>query len=139
MKKLICIFIIIPFLCISCVILGDETHRVTLQYLNNASGEISISKVDYDFSKDRPTLTEIPLGIIPIGESLSLDPGIFNSISLNITCNGKKVVQKGKDNAPLYDTTKYECLFYEKVREPNTCYIITTVYQFEFTDEFFND
>ena len=140
MKKLICLFIIIPFLFISCVELGDETHRVTLKYLNNSSGEISLSRVCYDYSKDKPTLTEIPLGIIPIGESLSFDQGILiNTVSLNITCNEKKVVQKSKENAPLFDTTKYECLFYEKVREPNTCYIITAVYQFEFTDDFFNE
>jgi len=139
MKKLICIFIIVPFLFISCVVLGDTTNRTTLKYLNNASGEISISRIHYDYSKDQPTLTETPLGIIPIGESLSLDPGIFYSVALIITCNGKKVIQYKKDNAPLFDTIEYECIFYEKIREPNTCYIITPVYQFEFTDDFFKD
>lgn len=136
MKKLICILIIIPFLFISCVEYGDLSYRVTFKYLNNTSSDIIITQFGVLFEGEDSILQ------IKAGQNIDLvtdckKPFLLKD-SVAVTCNEKRVVQKRKDNAPLFDTTKYECLFYEKVREPNTCYIITTVYQFEFTDEFFS-
>lgn len=137
MKKLICLFIILPFLSFSCVEIGDESYRVTFKYLNNTSSNIIITQFGTLFEGEDSILQ------IEAGQNIDLathykKPFLLKD-SVVVTCNGKKVVQKRKDNAPLFDTTKYECLFYEKVREPNTCYTINIVYQFEFTDEFFND